>query len=220
LKNAGVTFARMTKKVLGPQLQRNIIAYVDDIVVMSKNKKDHIADLKETFANLKAARLKLNLEKCISGVSKGKMLGYIISVEGIKEKLDKAKAIMTKVEHSTKKEVQRLTDKIVALSRFISKLAERSLPFFEALRGGDKVEWGSEQLKAFRKLKNYMATKLMVMVPDLEVPLLLYVAASDHTVSGVLAHKKEEGTKVVQRLVYFVSEALSGAKLTIQRLKK
>jgi hypothetical protein len=195
LKNAGVTFTRMTKKVLGPQLQRNIIAYVNDIVVMSKNKKYHIADLKETFTNLKAARLKLNPEKCISGVSKGKMLGYIISAEGIKANLDKAKAIMTKVEHSTKKEVQRLTDRIVALSRFISKLAKRSLPFFKALRGGDKVEWGPEQLKAFRQLKNYMVTKLMVTMPDPEVPLLLYVVASDHAVSGVLAHKKKRGRR-------------------------
>jgi hypothetical protein len=123
------------------------------------------------------------------------MLGYIISVEGIKEKLDKAKAIMTKVEHSTKKEVQRLTDRIVALSRFISKLAKRSLPFFKALRGGDKVEWGPEQLKAFRQLKNYMVTKLMVTMPDPEVPLLLYVVASDHAVSGVLAHKKKRGRR-------------------------
>ena len=65
LKNTGSTFARMTKAVLDPQLQKNIIAYVDDIVVMSKNEKDHIADLKETFANLREAGLKLNLEKCV-----------------------------------------------------------------------------------------------------------------------------------------------------------
>ena len=78
LKNAGSTFARMTKAVLGPQLQKNIISYVDDIVVMSKNEEYHILDLKETFANLREAGLKLNPEKCIFGVSRGKMLGYII----------------------------------------------------------------------------------------------------------------------------------------------
>jgi hypothetical protein len=77
IKNAGSTFARMTKAVLGLQLQKNIIAYIDDIVVMSKNEEDHITDLKETFANLREAGLKLNLEKCAFGVSRGKMLGYI-----------------------------------------------------------------------------------------------------------------------------------------------
>jgi phenylalanine-4-hydroxylase len=72
------------------------------------------------------------------------MLGYIISDEGIKANLDKTKAIMMMMEPSTKKEVQRLTGRISTQSRFISKLAERSLPFFKALRGKDNVEWGLE----------------------------------------------------------------------------
>jgi hypothetical protein len=58
-----------------------------------------------------------------------------------------------------------------------------------------------------------MATRLMVTVPDLEAPLLLYVAASDHAVSEVLAHEKEEDAKAAQMPFYFVLEAPSGAKL-------
>ena len=88
------------------------------------------------------------------------------------------------------------------LNRFISKLAERSLPFFKALRGEDKVEWGLDQSKAFQQLKNYLATKLLVTMPDPEAPLLLYVAASDHAVSGVLVQEKEEESKVIQQPVY------------------
>jgi hypothetical protein len=58
-------------------LQKNIIAYVNDIVVMSKNEEDHITDLKETFANLREAGLKLNPEKCVFSVSQGKMLSML-----------------------------------------------------------------------------------------------------------------------------------------------
>jgi hypothetical protein len=187
----------MTKAVLGPQLQKNIIAYVDDIVVMSKNEEDHIADLKETFANLREAGLKLNPEKCVFSVSQGKMLGYIIGPEGIQANPEKTKAIVSMVEPSTKKEVQKLTGRIAALNRFISKTAEHSLPFFNALRGGDKVEWGPEQSEAFQRLKRYMASKLLVIVPDPKALLLLYVAASDHAVSEVLVQGKEEGSKVI-----------------------
>jgi hypothetical protein len=50
---------------------------------MSKNEEDNTIDLKETFANLKEASLKLNLEKCVFGVSRGKVLGYIIGPKGI-----------------------------------------------------------------------------------------------------------------------------------------
>jgi len=105
LKNVGSTFARMTKAVLGPQLQKNIIAFVDDIVVMSKSEEDHIVDLKEIFTNLRAVELKLNLEKCVFGVSQGKMLGYIIGPKCIRANPKKTKAIISMVEPSTKKEV-------------------------------------------------------------------------------------------------------------------
>jgi len=95
--------------------------------------------------------------------------------------------------------------RIAALKRFISKSAKHSLPFFKALRGGDKVEWGPEQSKAFQQLKNYKASKLLVIVLDPEARLLLYVAASDHAVSGVLVQEKEEESKAIQKPIYYIS---------------
>jgi len=65
-----------------------------------------------------------------------------------------------------------------------------------------------------------MATKLLVTVPDLEAPLLLYVVVSDHAVSGVLIQEKEEESKVIQQPVYYISEVLSGAKLNYTEIKK
>jgi hypothetical protein len=53
-------FSRMIAIVLHPQIQRNILAYVDGIVIKSVQRRDHISDLAETFANLRAANLKLN----------------------------------------------------------------------------------------------------------------------------------------------------------------
>jgi hypothetical protein len=62
MKNARRTFSRKIAIVLHPQLRRNILAYVDDIVVKSIQRRDHIGDLAETFANLIAANLRLNHE--------------------------------------------------------------------------------------------------------------------------------------------------------------
>jgi hypothetical protein len=77
LKNAGSTFSRLTKKILEDQMGRNVFTYVDDIVVASKNKANHLSDITKTFANMREARLRLNPEKCIFGVHQGKILGYI-----------------------------------------------------------------------------------------------------------------------------------------------
>jgi hypothetical protein len=72
LKNAGSTFSRLTKTVLNGQVGRNIFTYVDDIVVASKSKADHLTDLAETFANMRDARLRLNPESASSAFAKAK----------------------------------------------------------------------------------------------------------------------------------------------------
>jgi hypothetical protein len=75
LCNAGPTFCRMTKLALKDQVGRNVLSYVDDIVLASRMKDTYISDLAETFVNIREARLKLNPEKCIFRVTKGKVLG-------------------------------------------------------------------------------------------------------------------------------------------------
>jgi hypothetical protein len=94
LKNVGSTFSRLTKTVLESQVGRNIFTYVDDIVVADKNKEDHLANLAETFANMRDAQLHLNPEKCIFGVHQGKILGYLVSHHEIKANPTKIQAII------------------------------------------------------------------------------------------------------------------------------
>jgi hypothetical protein len=60
LRNAGPTFCRMTKVALKDEVGRNVLSYVDDIVVASRKKDTYISDLAETFTNMREARLKLN----------------------------------------------------------------------------------------------------------------------------------------------------------------
>jgi hypothetical protein len=81
LKNAGGSFSMMTSKVLSTQIGKNVLTYVDDIIVKSTKQENHIADLQETFANFRMADLKLNLEKCVFGVKKGKFLGCLESTK-------------------------------------------------------------------------------------------------------------------------------------------
>jgi hypothetical protein len=70
-------------------------AYVDDVVVKTKQSGTLLDDLKEAFTNLRRYRMKLNPEKCTFGVSAGQLLGYIISQRGIKANPSKIKAIET-----------------------------------------------------------------------------------------------------------------------------
>jgi cleavage and polyadenylation specificity factor subunit 1 len=108
---------------------------VDDVVVRSQKRSDHIQDLWETFANLRRYGLKLNLEKCVFGVRRGKLLGCMISKRGIEANPKKIEAIWCMKAPRTQREVQKLAGRLASLNRFILKSAERSLPFFKALKG-------------------------------------------------------------------------------------
>jgi hypothetical protein len=101
-RNAGCTFNRTIVAVLDTQLDRNISAYVDDIVMRSKKREDNISDLRETFANLRKHGLKLNPEKCVFGVRRRKLLGCMITERGIDANLVKIEAIRRMRPPSTK----------------------------------------------------------------------------------------------------------------------
>jgi hypothetical protein len=146
----------MTAIVLHPQLWRNILAYVDDIVVKSVQRKDHISDLAETFANMRAANLKLNPEKCVFDIHKGKVLGCLVSTKGIEANPDKIRALVEMQDPVSVKDVQKLTGRVAALNRFIPKAAERSLPFFQVLRNAKNFQWSEPQKRAFQELKRVL----------------------------------------------------------------
>jgi hypothetical protein len=149
LRNMGSTFNRTIGAVLGTQLERNISAYVDDFVVPRKKCEDHIQDLRETFANLWKHGLKLNPEKCVFGVWRGKLLRCMITERGIEPNPEKIEAIRRMKPPTTmKRGVQKLTGRLSSLNRFISRSAEKSLPFFKLLKGSKNFQWGPEQDKS------------------------------------------------------------------------
>src|SRR5438128_8169580 len=107
----------------------------------------------ETFANLRRFRWKLNPEKCVFGVLSGKLLGFIVSYRGIEANLEKLKDIFWMKSPTALKDVQKLTGCMAALSRFVSRLGERAMPFYKLVKKQDKFQWTSEAQQAFDKLK-------------------------------------------------------------------
>jgi hypothetical protein len=165
LKNAGGSFRKMTAKVLHSQIGKNVLTYVDDIIVKSTKQENHITDLQETFANFRQAGLKLNPEKCVFGVKKGQFLGCLVSTKGIEANPSKIEAILRMELPSTKKGAQRLIGRLASLNRFISRSAERNLPFFEILKSAEVFQWGPAQQKAFEELKQYLIDLTTLTLP-------------------------------------------------------
>ena len=125
--------------------------YIDDMLVKSTWTKLHIAHLSEAFQILRKYNMKLNPAKCAFGVSVGKFLGFIVNNRGIEENPDKIKVVLDMPPLSSIKEVQRLTGRIAALSRFVSKASDKCQPLFQVLK--KDFQWDTHCKEAFAALK-------------------------------------------------------------------
>src|SRR5881394_2361543 len=191
LKNAGATYQRAMQRCLHDQLGRNVEAYVDDVVIKSRVKEDLLSDLSETFENLRRFRWKLNPEKCVFGVPSGKLLSFIVSHCCIEANSEKLKDIFRMNSPTALKDVQKLTGCMAALSRFISRLGERAMPFYKLLKKQDKFQWTPEAQQALDKLKEFLTSPPVLVPPMPEEPLLLYIAATSHVISTAIVVERQ-----------------------------
>ena len=134
LKNAGTTYQRLVNRMFQKQIGMSMEVYIDDMLVKSTTTELHIAHLSEAFQILREYNMKLNPSKCAFGVSTGKFLGFIVNNRGIEANPDKIKALLDMPSPSSIKEVQLLTGRIAALSRFVSRASDKCQPFFQVLK--------------------------------------------------------------------------------------
>jgi hypothetical protein len=149
LKNALPTFVRAMHKTFRDLIRELIEVYVDDIVVKIKSHASLLDNLAQVFDRLRSTRTKLNPDKSMFGVTAGKLLGFLVSYRGIKANPKKIMPIKAMRPPARIKDVQKLTCCLVALSHFISRLAERALPFFKLLRQSEPSTWTYEEEEAF-----------------------------------------------------------------------
>jgi hypothetical protein len=178
LKNAGATFQRCMRCVFGELIGRIIDAYVDDIVVKSKKTGDLVPDLTEVFAKLRQHGVKLNPDKCVFGVPRGMLLGIVVSERDTEANPEKISAIMDMGLIKNLKGVQRVTGCLAALSRFIARLGERSLPLYKLMKKSDQFTWTPEAQEGLDSLKNMLNSPPILTAPTPKEPILLYISAT------------------------------------------
>jgi hypothetical protein len=167
--------------------------------------------MRETFANLDRYIIKLNLKKCSFGVPTCQLLGYLSSERGIEGNPEKIQTIINMQPPKMLRHVQQLTGRLAALSRFISKLGEKALPFCRLLRKTDNFTWTEEAQAVFDNLKRHLSTSLVLVTPQEKEAMLLYIAATNQVVifALVVEHAEDGKEHGVQRPMYYLSEVLS-----------
>ncbi|KAL2240952.1 UNVERIFIED_CONTAM: Retrovirus-related Pol polyprotein from transposon opus [Sesamum indicum] len=191
LKNTSATYQRLVNKMFSELIGKTMEVYMDDMLVKSKRSDNHLEHLKQAFAIMRAYGMKLNPDKCTFGVSGGKFLGYMVCERGIEANPEKIEAIMGLRSPTTIKEVQKLTGKITSINHFISRSADRSLPFFKVLRKTKDFTWVEECERALQ----------------------------DFAGSQKLSHETP-ASEGIQNPVYYVSKMLQGAEKRYSEMVK
>ena len=162
--------------------------------------------MQEVFHLLKKYDMKLNPSKCVFGVSAGKFLGFMVSQRGIEVSPDQIKAIMETPPPRSKKELQRLTGRLVALGHFIARFTDELRPFFLAIRKTVAIGWTDNCQNAFEKIKHCLTQPPILSSPIPKEKLYMYLAVSEWAINAVLfccPSPKE------RKPIYYVSRALA-----------
>ncbi|GKD40912.1 reverse transcriptase domain-containing protein [Tanacetum coccineum] len=200
LRNALATYPRLVDSASQFQIGRNLEAYVDDMVIKSNDEKMLLANIAETFNNLRRINMKLNPKKCSSGVEEGKFLGYMVTSEGIQENRKKIRALVDLQSPRMLKEMQSLSGKLAALNRFFAKLAEHVSAVLMTDRKGKQcpIHYVSRTLSEAERNYDPMK-KLALLLLHMTRRLRRYFKAhpvkviTDHPIKKIISKTKESG---------------------------
>ncbi|XP_072060304.1 uncharacterized protein [Arachis hypogaea] len=208
LKNAGATYQRLMSRVFHDLIGKTVEVYVDDILVKTAEPSKLISDLQAVFEALRKFKMRLNPLKCAFAMEARKFLGFMITQRGVEANPDKCEAVLKMTSPGSIKDVQRLTGKLTALSRFLGASAEKAIPFFNLIKKGITFKWTRECEEAFNHFKKILSEPPILSKPKDGEPLYLYLAVTTQAMAAVLVREEDK----TQCPIYFISKLLQGAE--------
>ncbi|XP_070013547.1 uncharacterized protein [Nicotiana sylvestris] len=189
LKNAGETYMRAMETIFHDMIHKEIEVYVDDVIIKSMKQSNHVRDLRKFFQRLREYNLKSTLQ---------------ISQRGIELDPSKIKAIQELPPPKNKTEVMSVLGRMNYISRFIAQLTTTCEPIFKLLKKDVVVKWTDECQEAFDKIKEYLSNPPVLVLPEPERLLILYLTILDNSYGCVLDQHDITGKK--EQAIYYLSK--------------
>ncbi|PKU83336.1 RNA-directed DNA polymerase [Dendrobium catenatum] len=217
LKNARATYQRAMIIIFDELIHEQVKCYVDDLVVKSMVRSDHLRDIRIIFERLKKHDLKMNPLKCAFRVSAGKFLGFIVRYRGIEIDPSMIKAIVDLKPPRSLTQLRSFQGKLAFLQRFISNLAGRCHPFAALAKKDARFHWDKNCQEAIESIKRYLRNPPVLAASIPSKPLILYTADLDESLGAILAQENEEGK---ENALYYLSRRLIPAELKYPAMEK
>jgi hypothetical protein len=216
LKNVGATFQRAMFYAFH-DIRHIVQPYIDDLPMHSMHRQDHPTHLRAIFLRCCYYGIRLNPHKCVFCVESGRLIGFILSIHGIRVDPLKVEAIINLPPPSTLRQIQSLQGKANFLHHFIPNYVELTKGFTRLLKKGYKFVWDNIANKSFEALKLALTSKPLLFPPDYSLDYFLYLVDSDSTIVMVLVQKDDSQDKHV---IYYLSRSLTTTETKYLNVKK
>jgi hypothetical protein len=155
------------------------MVYLDDVTVFSKNKKDHLSHLRIVLERCRKYGISLNPKKSVFAVEQGKLLGFVVSKDGIIIDPERTQAIAKLSPPSSKKSMQSFLGKINFVKRFVPSFSEMVRPLHNLIKKDVQYCWEPQESQAFDSIRKAIVEAPSLMNPDFSQDFTLYTFASD-----------------------------------------
>ncbi|CAI7859372.1 unnamed protein product [Closterium sp. NIES-54] len=202
LINAPSTFQAEMNHILRPLLDECVVVYLDDILIYSRDMKQHIEHLRRVFEILRREKFYVKLSKCEFALKKVQFLGHMVSAQGVHVDPKKIEAVRTWKTPENVKELQQFLGFANYYNRFVPQYAKIATPLTNLLKKNIPFKWEDVHQQAMEQLKTALTSAPVLILPDPEKDYVIEADASDQAVGAVL----------MQPIAY-LSKKLHGAEL-------
>jgi transposase InsO family protein len=192
LTNGPATFQRYMNDLFIDMLDDFITIYLDDILIYSKDRKEHTEHVKKVLQRLREAGLQADIRKCEFSVTKTKYLGFIVSTEGLQVDPEKIQTIANWVAPTTIKGLQSFLGFCNFYRRFIEGYSRITKPLHQLTRKDIPYDFNAKCQEAFQKLKQALISAPILRHWNPESPTKIETDSSDGVTSGILSQQQPD----------------------------
>ncbi|CAI7784415.1 unnamed protein product [Closterium sp. NIES-54] len=193
LCNAPATFQAEMNHILRPLLDECVVVYLDDILIYSKNMKEHVEHLRKVFEILRKNKFYVKLSKSDFALKKVHFLGHMVSAEGVHVDPRKIEAVKKWKVPENMKELQQFLGFTNYYNRFVPQYAKIAAPLTDLLKKDTPFKWDTPHQQAMEQLQTVLTTTPVLILPDPEKDYVVEADASDQAVGAVLMQDHGNG---------------------------
>ncbi|GFS71567.1 retrovirus-related Pol polyprotein from transposon 17.6 [Trichonephila clavipes] len=208
LCNAPATFERMMDNLLRHFKWTMCLCYLDDIIVFSETFEDHLIRLRLVLKCLQEAGLKLNSKKCLFAAQEVKILGHLVSSNGVRPDPDKIKAVRNFPTPKNIHDIRSFLGLCSYFRRFIKGFCYLAEPLQSLLKSGVEFHWGPEEVEAFHSLKKALTSDPVLGMYDERASTEIHTDASGYGIGAVLVQIQNN----VEKVIAYASRTLTKAE--------